>query len=90
MTKCIGTSIWIPYLLPETLQPQARNLIIPLLTSNVRLVAPAFAWSELGSVLRKKLDWEQLRYHKQKVFMMISAKYPLTTSIAMISVQEPM
>ena len=48
MTKCIDTSVWIPYLVPETLQPQARNLIVPLLTSNVRLVAPAFAWAEVG------------------------------------------
>ncbi|MFB2935337.1 type II toxin-antitoxin system VapC family toxin [Aerosakkonemataceae cyanobacterium BLCC-F154] len=55
MTKCIDTSVWIPYLLPETLQPQARNLIAPLLTSNERLVAPAFAWTEVGSVLRKKV-----------------------------------
>lgn len=54
MTKCIGTSIWIPYLLPETLQPQARNWIIPLLTSDVHLVAPGFAWSEVGSVLQKQ------------------------------------
>lgn len=55
MTKCIDTSIWIPYLVPEPLQPQARNLIVPLLTSNLRLVAPAFAWTEVGSVLRKKV-----------------------------------
>ncbi len=55
MTKCIDTSVWIPYLVPETLQPQARNLIVPLLTSNERLVAPAFAWTEVGSVLRKKV-----------------------------------
>jgi hypothetical protein len=32
VTKCIDTSVWIPYLVPETLQPQARNLIVPLLT----------------------------------------------------------
>ncbi|HBB32247.1 MAG TPA: PIN domain nuclease, partial [Cyanobacteria bacterium UBA9273] len=55
MTKCIDTSVWIPYLLPEALQPQARNLIVPLLTSNVRLIAPAFVWTEVGSVLRKKV-----------------------------------
>jgi predicted nucleic acid-binding protein len=30
-------------------------LIVPLLTSNERLVAPAFAWAEVGSVLRKKV-----------------------------------
>lgn len=55
MTKCIDTSLWIPYLVPETLEPQARNLILPLLTSNQRFVAPAFAWTEVGSVLRKKV-----------------------------------
>jgi predicted nucleic acid-binding protein len=55
VTKCIDTSVWIPYLVPETLQPQARNLILPLLTSNERLVAPAFAWAEVGSVFRKKV-----------------------------------
>lgn len=55
MTKCIDTSVWIPYLIPETLQPQARSLIVPLLTSNVRLVAPVFVWVEVGSVLRKKV-----------------------------------
>ncbi|EDX78072.1 hypothetical protein MC7420_7810 [Coleofasciculus chthonoplastes PCC 7420] len=42
-------------MIPETLQPQARNFILPLLTSNERLVAPAFAWAEVGSVLRKKV-----------------------------------
>lgn len=55
MTKCIDTSVWIPYLVPETLQPQARNLIVPLLTSNERLVASAFAWAEVGSVLLSKV-----------------------------------
>jgi predicted nucleic acid-binding protein len=53
--KCIDTSVWIPYLVPESLQSQARNLITPLLAANVRLVAPAFTWAEVGSVLRKKV-----------------------------------
>lgn len=55
MTKCIDTSIWIPYLVPEAWQLEARNLITPLLLSEVRLIAPAFAWAEVGSVLRKKV-----------------------------------
>jgi hypothetical protein len=32
----------------------AGLFIIPCLTSNVRLIAPAFAWAEVGSGLRKK------------------------------------
>ena len=55
MAKCIDTSLWIPYLLPESLQPQARELITPWLVSSEYLVAPAFAWAEVGSVLRKKV-----------------------------------
>lgn len=54
MAKCVDTSLWIPYLLPEPLQPQARALITPWLTAGEDLVAPAFAWAEVGSVLRKK------------------------------------
>lgn len=55
VTKCIDTNVWIAYLVPEALQTQARNLIVPLLTSSTRLVAPAFGWVEVGSVLRKKV-----------------------------------
>jgi predicted nucleic acid-binding protein len=55
VAKCIDTSLWIPYLLPEPLQPQARALITPWLGSGESLVAPGFAWAEVGSVLRKKV-----------------------------------
>jgi predicted nucleic acid-binding protein len=51
---CLDTSVWIPYLVPETYQPQARTLVAEALSLNLRLVAPAFAWAEVGSVLRKK------------------------------------
>ncbi|MBU7586124.1 MAG: type II toxin-antitoxin system VapC family toxin [Nostoc sp. TH1S01] len=51
---CIDTSVWIPYLLPETYQAQAITLIAEALSLNIRLVAPAFVWAEVGSVLRKK------------------------------------
>lgn len=55
MANCIDTSLWIPYLIPEPLQPQARALVKPWLEANEYLVAPAFAWAEVGSVLRKKV-----------------------------------
>ena len=51
---CVDTSVWIPYLVPEVYQPQARNLVEEALSMSIRLVAPAFAWAEVGSVLRKK------------------------------------
>ncbi|MGM3305082.1 type II toxin-antitoxin system VapC family toxin [Anabaena sp. WFMT] len=51
---CIDTSVWIPYLVPEVYQFQARTLVTEALSLNIRLVVPAFAWAEVGSVLRKK------------------------------------
>lgn len=52
---CLDTSVWIPYLVPEVYQPQARTLVAEALSLSIRLVAPAFAWAEVGSVLRKKI-----------------------------------
>ncbi|WP_413171277.1 type II toxin-antitoxin system VapC family toxin [Anabaena azotica] len=52
---CIDTSVWIPYLIPEIYQPQARNLLTEALSLDIRLIAPAFAWAEVGSVLHKKM-----------------------------------
>ncbi|BDA68997.1 hypothetical protein CAL7716_031630 [Calothrix sp. PCC 7716] len=56
MTKvlCIDTSVWIPYLVPELYQAQAKILMDEALSQNIRIVAPTFAWAEVGSVLRKK------------------------------------
>ncbi|UKO99252.1 type II toxin-antitoxin system VapC family toxin [Nostoc sp. UHCC 0870] len=51
---CLDTSVWIPYLVPEVYQYQAVTLVAEALSLNIRLVAPAFAWAEVGSVLRKK------------------------------------
>lgn len=51
---CIDTSVWIPYLVAEQYQAQARILIDEALSQNTRIIAPTFAWTEVGSVLRKK------------------------------------
>jgi predicted nucleic acid-binding protein len=51
---CLDTSVWIPYLVPEVYQPQSRKLVAEALSLSIPLVAPAFAWAEVGSVLRKK------------------------------------
>jgi len=51
---CLDTSVLIQYLVPEEFQPQAEALVLEAVEATVRLVAPAFAWAEIGSVLRKK------------------------------------
>lgn len=57
MTKalCLDTSVLIQYLVPEELQAQAEKLVLEVVENAVRMVAPAFAWAEIGSVLRKKI-----------------------------------
>lgn len=52
---CLDTSVLIQYLVPEEFQPQAEALVLDALEASIRLVAPAFAWAEIGSVLRKKI-----------------------------------
>lgn len=52
---CLDTSIWIPYLIPEEQQDAATALVTDALQGDVALVAPSVAWSEVGSVLRKKV-----------------------------------
>lgn len=57
MTKalCLDTSVLIQYLIPEGLQVHAEALVLEAVENTVRIVAPAFAWAEIGSVLRKKI-----------------------------------
>lgn len=42
---CLDTSVWIPYLVPEVYQPQSRKLVAEVLSLNIPLMAPAFAWA---------------------------------------------
>jgi predicted nucleic acid-binding protein len=52
---CIDTSVMMKYLCPDEQTPEAIALITNALTGQTRLVAPCFAWAEVGSVLRKKV-----------------------------------
>jgi predicted nucleic acid-binding protein len=54
-TLCIDTSVMVKYLCPDEQTPEAIALIVNALTQRTRLVAPCFAWAEVGSVLRKKV-----------------------------------
>ena len=52
---CLDTSVLIQYLIPEGFQVHAETLVLEAVENTVRIVAPAFAWAEIGSVLRKKI-----------------------------------
>jgi len=52
---CIDTSVMMKYLCPDEQTPAAISLITDALIQQTRLVAPGFAWAEIGSVLRKKV-----------------------------------
>lgn len=54
---CLDTGVWIKFLVveePAELSEAAAELVLRALTT-ARLVVPAFAWAEVGSVLRKKV-----------------------------------
>ncbi|NJM77200.1 MAG: type II toxin-antitoxin system VapC family toxin [Acaryochloridaceae cyanobacterium RU_4_10] len=52
---CLDSSVLIPYLAPEENSDEAEVLILDAISSSIRMVAPCFAWAEVGSVLRKKV-----------------------------------
>lgn len=60
---CLDTVVWIKFLVTE--EPlalsDAATLLVHRALTTARLVAPAFAWAEVGSVLRKKVRQAHLR-----------------------------
>jgi predicted nucleic acid-binding protein len=52
---CLDTSVLIKVLETEEHSDDARRLVDEAVADGARVVAPAFAWAEVGSVLRKKL-----------------------------------
>lgn len=62
---CLDTSLVIAYLVPEQLQIQAEALVLEAVENAVRIVAPAFAWAEIGSV-RKKICGGLLTHEEAK------------------------
>jgi predicted nucleic acid-binding protein len=51
---CLDAGVWVKALVAEDLSDQAGELLAGAVMSG-RLVAPAFCWAEIGSVLRKKV-----------------------------------
>ncbi|NEU73337.1 type II toxin-antitoxin system VapC family toxin [Hassallia byssoidea VB512170] len=74
---CLDTSVWIPYLVPEIYQPQARIIVEEALSLNLRLVAPAFAWAEVGSVLRKKTRMQVITTEEAQGFFEDFCELPI-------------
>ena len=52
---CLDSSVLVSYLVPDEHEPLADSLVLEAVSGTARLVAPAFAWAEVGSVLRKKV-----------------------------------
>jgi predicted nucleic acid-binding protein len=54
---CIDTSVWVSYLTVEesVAMTDAAKRLVTRAVRDGRLVAPSWAWAEVGSVLRKKV-----------------------------------
>lgn len=60
---CLDANVWIKLLVfedPPALRAAARRLITRVELGSAVLVAPAFSWAEVGSVLRKKVRTAEL------------------------------
>jgi predicted nucleic acid-binding protein len=51
---CLDAGVWVKALAAEDLSPEAAHVVADSI-GNGSLVAPAFCWAEVGSVLRKKV-----------------------------------
>ncbi len=52
---CLDTNVLVSYLVADENSPQTYALVLEAVLGIARLVIPAFAWAEVGSVLRKKV-----------------------------------
>jgi len=77
---CLDTSVIIKYLtLEEPVEEaeQAIELIHTAQSDTVQLVAPAFAWAEVGSVLRKKVRTNKLTVSEADSLWQFFATLPI-------------
>ena len=52
---CLDTSVFIKYLVSAEYEPLAAALVLEAIKGSARIVVPYFTWTEIGSVLRKKV-----------------------------------
>ena len=52
---CLDTSVLVKILVPEEGSDEATALLRHAVVGGYRLIAPAFAWAEVGTTLRKKV-----------------------------------
>lgn len=60
---CLDANVWIKILVyedPPALRAAARRLLTQVELGSATLIAPAFSWAEVGSVLRKKIRTAEL------------------------------
>lgn len=60
----LDTSVLIKGLTPDEQTALAVQVLMAAIREDARLVAPAFAWAEVGSVLRKKIRAGLLQPHE--------------------------
>ena len=76
---CLDSGVWIKFLTleePRELGDAATRLVLKGLGGD-RLIAPAFAWAEIGSVLRKKLRQGLLQTDQAEALWMRFGELPI-------------
>lgn len=52
---CLDTSVFIKYLVSAEYELSAATLVLEAIEGSARIIVPYFTWTEIGSVLRKKV-----------------------------------
>ena len=53
--RCLDTSVVVKYLIDEEGSAEAMRLVTEAVLGDQNLIAPAWAWAEVGSVLRRRV-----------------------------------
>ncbi|SMB98215.1 Predicted nucleic acid-binding protein, contains PIN domain [Thermanaeromonas toyohensis ToBE] len=73
---CLDTSVVIKFLIEEQGSDKATLLIDRIIREDALVVLPAFAWAEVGSVLRKKYRRDELSLEEADGLWMEFRQFP--------------
>lgn len=76
---CLDSSVLIKLLMFEEGSEAAENLLEAAVDSNLKVILPAFAWVEVGSVLRQKVKKGELSSEEAEEAWQIFQEFKLIT-----------
>lgn len=85
---CLDSSVLIKLLVFEEGSEAAENLLEAAIDSNLNVILPAFAWVEVGSVLRQKVKKEEISIEEAEEAWQIFQNLKLITYLESDEVRQ--